>query len=46
MRKVLLLVGIAATCFSLEILSQPAGPTEDAAAVVEAATRTMRTAIL
>lgn len=46
MKKVLLLVVVATTCWSLDILAQNASTAEDAAAVVEAATRTMRTAIL
>jgi glyoxylase-like metal-dependent hydrolase (beta-lactamase superfamily II) len=46
MKKVLLLVVVATICLSLEILAQNANTTEDAAAVVEAATRAMRTAIL
>ena len=46
MKKTLLLVVVAAIGSSLELLAQRPNATVDAAAVVEAATRTMRTAIL
>jgi glyoxylase-like metal-dependent hydrolase (beta-lactamase superfamily II) len=46
MKKVLLLVVAVTIGLSLELLAQGAGSPEDAAAVIEAATRVMRTAIL